>query len=271
MTTVVALLLDAVTQARVAEAIRHVAKPLFCEYLADVRRLVRETYATGGRVGAVILEMRDRTGALTMGVIIQLRERYPDIAVLAYCTPAPGASADIVAAARAGVSGVLLRGYDDAGTAVRSALASAQDDSIVRRVLRELEPVLPPAGRPIVEYAVAHGRAPLTVAQVASALGVHRKTLASRLAAAGLPEPRVVITWARLCLIAHALEDAGVTVERVAANFDFVNPSALRNLCKRHTGLRASDVRRHGGLTCVLCMFGRILSGGVIDEVAPGP
>lgn len=255
MTEVVALILDRAARARIAHATRSVARPVFCEQVGEVWPAVEGAYARGARVGAFIVEARDRDHVPTDALIAQLRERTPAVPVLGYCVSDGTASAEILAMARAGVSGLILRGHDDVGTALRSALATARDDCAARFILRELDPVLPRLARVVVEHCVLHGRTPLTVAGVARALGVHRKTLVLRLAAAGFPQPREVIGWCRLCLAAHALEDHAVSIERIAMDFEFPSATALRNLCKRYTGLRMSEVRQNGGLACVLHLF----------------
>jgi AraC-like DNA-binding protein len=261
VTDIVALMLDRVARARITETVRSIARPVFCDRVADVLRAVEVAYVRGTRVGAVIIESHDEDGASTVPLVAALRERAPAVPVLAYFSLTAAPSADILAVARAGVSGLILRGHDDVGSALRSALATASDDCAARHILRELEPALPRLAHEVVEHCVQHGREPLTVADVAQALGVHRKTLVNRLTAAGLPPPRVVIAWSRLCLVAYALEEATIPIERVAMDFDFPSATALRNMCKRYTGLRPGQVRANGGLACVLHHFKRVLHG----------
>lgn len=263
MADVVALVADRVLRARIAEAARPAGCAVFCERVADVLPAVEAVGARHARVGAIVLEPRDRDGVPCDALVGVLRARLPAAPVLAYCSPPGGVSGtpsdEILRMARAGVSGLLLRGVDDAGAALRHALVVARDDCAARLVMRELEPVLPRPARAVVEHCVLHGREPLTVAGVAAALGVHRKTLVLRLRAAGLPEPRAVLAWIRLCLVAHALDESGVSIERIAMDFGYPSAPALRNLCKRLTGLRLSEIRDGGGLTCVVRLFTRTL------------
>lgn len=259
MADVVALISDRALRARIAEALRGQARAVFCAQLDEVRPAVEAAYARGDGVRAVILEPRDRGGVPTDALATELRVRAPAVPVLAYCAPVDAASGDLLAMARAGVSGLLLRGYDDVGAALRSALASAGDDCAARFILGELRPALPRLARTVVEHCVLHGREPLTVAGVADALGVNRKTLVVRFTAAQLPPPRTVIAWVRLCLVAHALERSGLSIERAAVDFGYPSAPALRNLCKRHTGLRLTEIRENGGLSCVLHLFNQVL------------
>jgi AraC-like DNA-binding protein len=126
-------------------------------------------------------------------------------------------------------------------------------------VLREVRPMLPATVRPIVEHCVLRARTPLTVAGVARALGVHRKTLVNKLRRAGFPGPRAIIGWSRLLLAAHALEDPGRPVERIALDLEFASATAMCNMLRRYTGLRPREVRENGGVACVLHLFTRAL------------
>lgn len=254
MSLIVALMTDRDGRARVAAGARGAAAVRFCATVGDALAA-----ALGPDVGMILVAPRDGAGVPTDGLIATLRHDRPAIPVIAYCAPALDATADIHAAARAGASALLFRGVDDVGMALRSALLSARDDCAAQRVLRELAGLVPDPVRPILEHCLGHARTPLTVHGVARALGVHRKTLVSRLAHAGLPGPRAVIGWSRLLIVAHALEDPGLPVERVALEFEFPSSTALRNILRRYTGLRPAEVRENGGLTCVLHLFRRAL------------
>jgi AraC-like DNA-binding protein len=253
---IVALTLDRKARARIVEGTRGLADVHFCDTVVEVPCVVRR-----GRVAVVILEPRDREGLPTDSLIAALRRDFPPIPVLAYCEATQGASADILAAARAGASGLLLRGHDDVGAALRSALAVAGDNCAARHILQEVNAVLPPTVRLIVEHCLLHGRERLTVSAVARSLGVHRKTLVNRLASANLPGPRTIIGWSRLLLVAHALEELGRPVERVALDFEFPSSAALCSMLKRYTGLRPAEVREQGGLACMLQLFKHSLLG----------
>ena len=270
MSDLVALILDREARARVTAGTRGVARVVFCETVVEVHRAVESAWSGGTRVGAVIVEPRDSAGAPCDALIATLRRRAPAVPVLAYCSPTASGSADILAAARAGVSGLLLRGHDDVGIALRSALASAGDDCAARHIMRELGVVVPAGARPIVEHCVLHARSALTVSGIARALGVHRKTLVNRLAAARLPGPQTVVGWSRLLLVGHALEEPGLPVERIALDFDFPSATALRNMLKRYTGLRPAEVRENGGLSCVLHLAKRALAP-YVEQRASSP
>ena len=45
------------------------------------------------------------------------------------------------------------------------------------------------------------------------------------------------------------------TIDAIAMRLDFPSDTALRNMIKRYTGLRASEVRARGGMQCILEAF----------------
>lgn len=262
---VVVVIRDRVLRARVADGVRDLARPIFCERVGDVWPAIEASARAGRELGACILEPRDADGVATDAFVAALHTRLPAVPVLAYCSPAHTPSADVLAMARAGVSGLILEGYDDARAALRRAIETAATDATARHLLAALGPSLPRSARVMVEFCLLHGREPLSVGVVADALGVDRKTLATRLASAGLPEPRVVIAWSRLCLAMRALEVRAVSIERIALEFGYPSASALRNLCKRYTGRRFTDLRAAGGSSCMVHLFRGALVGGTGD------
>jgi len=61
-------------------------------------------------------------------------------------------------------------------------------------------------------------------------------------------------------MAARLLEDPGRTIEQVALKLDFASGTALRNMFKRYTGLRTTEVRENGGARCLLHAFKRELA-----------
>jgi methylphosphotriester-DNA--protein-cysteine methyltransferase len=70
-------------------------------------------------------------------------------------------------------------------------------------------------------------------------------------------------------MVAHALDQGGMSVERAAMDFGYPSAPALRNLCKRYTGLRWSEVRRHGGLAYLVERFSQTLRRGTACVAKP--
>lgn len=213
----------------------------------------------GGLVGGAVVELRDAEGTPVAPTVRRLREGFPLVPVLAYVSLRTDGR-DLLEVANAGVSALIVSGVDDVGVALRGALASAQDDATARRAMTELAAVVPEPARVVVEYCLAHARQGPTVADVARALGMHRKTLCARLVRAGLPSPQGVIGWCRLLHAAHMMEDVSRPLEHIALQLNFSSAASLRNMLARYTGLRPQEVRQGGGFVCVLRSLRRAIA-----------
>jgi AraC-like DNA-binding protein len=254
---VAVLVRDPVGRARIQDALRGFAQVQLCDREDELFALL-----LNGTAGVVVIDPRDRTGTPTIPFIRTIRERFPNVPTVAYCALTPYTSSDVLALARAGVNDLILRGIDDERVTLRSALASAQDHCVARRALDVLGPSVPAPVHPFLTYCLEHAGAPLSVGDVAKALGVHRKTLVDRLSSAGMPNPSAMIAWCRLLIAARLLEDTR-PVEQVAMLLDFPSGAALRNMLKRYTGLKPSEIRENGGLSCVLHIMKRSLQPAV--------
>jgi AraC-like DNA-binding protein len=211
-------------------------------------------------LAAIIIELRDRSGTSTIPTIRALRTWAPAVPVLGYCGLSKTAGNDIVMAVRAGVSGLIFPGSDNLPEALQTILASAVDDCAAMYVLREIEHLVPRAVLPIIEHCLVNARNSVTVEDVAAALRIQRRTLVNRLAAAGMPVPSALISWSCLLVAARLLEDPRRSVEQIAFGLGYESGSALCHMVKRYTGLRASEVRENGGLSCVVHSFERAVA-----------
>jgi len=137
---------------------------------------------------------------------------------------------------RAGADEVVLRGSDDMRVAFRRVLLQAASARAASEALTLLRKVVPRAGESVLAYCLAQADRPLTVDEMARDLGVHRKTLCNRAAAAGLPSPSTLISWCRLFHAARLLGESGASVERTALVLGFGSGTALRNMLRRYTG-----------------------------------
>lgn len=254
---VAAMLWDAASRARLSDAARGRAHLHLCERPSELLSLVEN-----GLADVVVLEMADPWGVSTLNVVRQIRSGYPSVAVVLYCALTPATSREMLEFAKAGVNELVLKDLDDVRGPLASALTEAVNNRSAMVIFEEIESLVPPNVAPMIRYCLENGRRPLTVEEVASALGVHRKTLVDRLSSAGLPAPSAIISWCRLLVSARMLEDPARTVEQVALLLDFPSSTSMRNMVKRYTGLRTTEVRENGGLRCVLHAFkGELLRG----------
>lgn len=252
---VAALVKDPVSRARLTDALRNEASVRHCERLVEVLALVEQGLAT-----IVVLEHRDYDGNPALPAVRRLRDEYPSVPVVMYLPMTAVASGAVMEYARAGVSQLVFQGMDDFKASLRSAINSALDQVSAVALSAELETLIPPTIVPFLRYCLEHSRRNITVEEVAAAMGVHRKTLVDRLNAARLPSPRAMIGWCRLLMAARMLDDPGRTIEQVALKLDFASGAALRNLFKRYTGLRTTEVRENGGARCLMHALKRELA-----------
>jgi AraC-like DNA-binding protein len=260
---VAALVRDREARARLTDALRLDATIRVCHRLSEVLALV-ET----GLASIVVADHRDYDGSSTLPGIRRIREDFPSIPIVMYVPFSNETSSIVLEYARVGVSQLVFQGVDDLRTPLRGAVNAALDHASALALGAELEALVTPNLQPFLRYCLEHARRDMTVEDAAAAMGVHRKTLVDRLRAARLPSPRAIIGWSRLILAARLLDDPGRTVEQVALMLDFPSGTALRNMFKRYTGLRTSEVRQNGGVRCALHAFKRELEKAAAHERA---
>jgi AraC-like DNA-binding protein len=197
-------------------------------------------------VAAVLVDC-DIPGSGAETLIRAIREGFPTLPVLVTCDLTADHMKRIPTLIRAGADELVVRGVDDVGRALRRVLLHATSARSASEMLVALRNVVPDAAEPILTYCVTHADRPLTVGKMARDLGVHRKTLCNRTAAAGLPTPSTLISWCRLIHAARLLDDPGRSVERAALLLGFGSGTALRNMLRRYTGLRPRELCKRGG------------------------
>jgi AraC-like DNA-binding protein len=252
---VASLVRDPVSRARLIDALRTEASVRYCERLSEVFALVES-----GLASLVVLDHRDFDGSPTLPTVRRLRDEYPSVPIVMYLPMSAVISGAVMDYAKAGVSQLVFQGVDDLKASLRSAVDAALDQVSASALSEELESLVPATIVPFLRYCLEHARRDFTVEEVAAAMGVHRKTLVDRLKAARLPSPRAMIGWCRLLVAARLLDDPGRTVEQVALKLDFPSGAALRNMFKRYTGLKTTEVRENGGVHCMLHAFKRELA-----------
>lgn len=250
MDVVAALVCDTTTRAHLRRSLAGVGRVEFCGRAAELPEIVLQH-----RARVVITDLWDVTGAPTAPAVRRLHSHHSTIPIIAYCAPGPRASVELLAMVHSGISGIVFREVDDPGRVIRSALECAEDRRLAEAVTGAIGPLVPAQGRTFVTYCIEHARAAPTVAEVASSIGVHRKTLVNWMLQAGLPTPRAVTAWSRILLATWLLGDAERSVESVALDLGFGSASELRNMLRRYTGMRPAQLRGRGGFPRVLELF----------------
>ncbi len=189
----------------------------------------------------------------TFGVdrVRRIKQRLPRITVLAYVTMAPDRAHDLFEAGRAGVDGLVLAGEDDAPRSLLARIEGAESRSLAGVIRGSLEGFEDFVGDAVL-LAVSHADERLCSTDLARLLALPRRTVAQRLTRQGFPAPHRLLTWGRLIVAAHMLEDLHRSADRVAAILDFPSGSAFRNTCQRYLHATPGQIRSRGGAPFVV-------------------
>jgi hypothetical protein len=201
---VVALLADDEARQRVHRALGGQMTALTCRTASDIELTV---HAHGA--DCVLVMPWDDSGRPSVPTVRRLRSRFPWLPIAVYCQCEPRTAHEIAALTRAGADTIIISGYDDLGRRLRERLAFAWSQRAATEALAALARWHTPESAPILGYCLHHAAEPLTVGAVAAALSLDRKTLGTRLAAAGLPAPRILIPWCRLLCAGRRLAGRG--------------------------------------------------------------
>lgn len=237
--------------------------------VARAHRTVPELLTTirESDVAIVVVDVVDAEGRSMSSAVEAMRGLQSDLPILGYCRASPTVSSAIPDFVRSGATGLLFRGIDDVGIALRGVFRSARRSVIEARIYREVALSLPGGARPLLRYAIARSGEDASVADAAQSLGVDRKTLLNRLDECGQIGPREFINWIRLALAVGLLEQGGRSAEQVALEVGFPSGTSFRNMLVRYAGKRPSELCESGGLSTMLTLFRARLS----PRSAPAP
>jgi AraC-like DNA-binding protein len=152
------------------------------------------------------------------------------------------------------LDGLIVADLDDAPATLLMHVEKAEARSVAS-VLRPAIAVLKPTVRDAVLAAVTRAHERLTPEAFARLLAVPRRLLTRRLTEAGFPAPHRLLTWGRLIVAAHMLEDVHRSADGVAQVLDFPSGSAFRNTCQRYLHATPQQIRERGGAAYVIKEF----------------
>jgi AraC-like DNA-binding protein len=181
----------------------------------------------------------------------QLKQRLPRLTLVAYISMAADRAHDLFDAGRAGIDGLVLTGHDDAPRPLLALIERAESRSLAGLVRRSLDGI-DPLALDAVLLAVTRAHERLSPQALARLLAQPRRAVTLRLAAEGFPPPQRLITWGRLIVAAHMLEDRHRRADRVASTLDFPSGSAFRNTCQRYLHATPGQIRARGGASYVV-------------------
>ncbi|MEO8563677.1 MAG: helix-turn-helix domain-containing protein [bacterium] len=198
-----------------------------------------------------------------------LKQKLPRLTLVAYVTMALERGHDLFDAGRAGIDGLVLAGEDDAPRPLLAIVEQAEARGLVGLIRRSLEGV-DPVVLDAMLLAVTRAHERLAPTALAKLLAMSRRTATERIVAQGFPAPQRLLTWGRLVVAAHMLEDRHRSADRVANMLDFPSGSAFRNTCQRYLGATPGEIRAEGGASYVMrSLLEQVRSGTASLEEEP--
>ena len=243
---VIATLLPSATHLRrLRTAIRDRHELIVCE---DWGALQRE--CTRQPVRVAIVDIFSAPGASPERVR-QLKLRLPRLTLLAYVAFTPERARDLFEAGRGGVDGLILADRDDAPRLLLAAVEAASSRSLGAAMRRSLDGMEPTA-REALLLAITRAHERLSPEGLARLLALPRRTVSQHLSTAGFPPPQRLLTWGRLIVAAHLLEEEHRSADRVASSLGFPSGSAFRNTCQRYVHATPREIRARGGAAYIV-------------------
>ncbi len=245
MSVIAALLPNPTRQARLRSAVRSGHTVTVCDDWVALTRACEEQ-----PVYLAVLDLF-AFGAMALEPLRHLKRRFPRLATVAYVACPPERARDLFDAGRAGVDALVIADRDDEPSVMSDILERAAARSIATLVRDRLSHVRPTA-RDAALVAVTRAHARLTTESLARSVALSRRMLAKQLERATLPSPQRLLTWGRLVVAAHMLEDPNRSADGVALALHFPSGSAFRNTCQRYLHATPSEIRQAGGADMVI-------------------
>lgn len=247
--TVVACAVTPTQRSRLIDALRGRAALRFRATFAELLETLKESTDP---IDAVVLPARDADGQDASRIVREVAAGRPRTAIVVWCDARSEHSVEIRSLAVAGAHQFLFLGMEDYGVSLRAVLDLAKRQCGAEWVMERLSRVVPSLLHPMLEATLARPDAIRSLPDLASAIGVHRKTLFNHCRRVGFLAPAELIAWARLAMVAYMLETTPCTIERIAIELGYASDTALRNTIKRYTGQRAGEIRAAGGVDPVI-------------------
>ncbi len=206
-------------------------------------------------------------GDMSLEPLRQLKRRFPRLTTIAYVASSPERAHDLFDAGRAGVDALIVVDRDDEPARLASIVEQAEARSVATRIRDALADARPTV-RDAVLVAVTRAHERLSTEQLSETISLSRRVLAKHLDEAALPSPQRLLTWGRLVVAAHLLEDPHRSADGIAQALHFPSGSAFRNTCQRYLQSTPSEIRQRGGAEFVIDAMLRDRESGADDSSA---
>lgn len=234
-------------------ALRAVVDVRFTSGLTELVRLGAPTVAVGGLLyfdGSYDYMAADHW----IAQVRQLRTLWASLPLIGYMPVTATAVRQGLAAVRAGVDELALRGTDPLPQVITRLLTipgrRERTAEIVRHVLEAAGP-LPDGALRLLQYCIEHATDRLSIERIAADMGVSRRTLGNRLKDTPLPSPEPLIMWTRLLVAAWLLRDPHRSINQTARSLGFQELSGFRSLAMSYLRQPATSLREPGSIARV--------------------
>lgn len=178
--------------------------------------------------------------------LIKIRSELPAVLVAVYTALRPSVVSHIVRLAHHGIQDVVISGTDDSKSRFDELIERSTSASLTLGVMHVLSGHLrrvPDGLAAAVGEMFESPRRIRSVAQLAAAGAMTRRSLYRHLSAAGIESPRLLVASARVVRAAHMLAGSDLSVSEVSRSLGFSKPEAMTEQIKSVLGLRPRDLR----------------------------
>jgi AraC-like DNA-binding protein len=195
-----------------------------------------------------------------------VRERFPNIPVVAVASPGVSSMQAVVRLSQLGVSDLLDANEGLLVDDVRAALSKVYSEATAQRVWRAVTDEFARRGDrcpedivTMLRRALRQAHEHLPASKLAALMQMHERTLRKYCEGRHLPSPQIIAGWSRLLLAALYLDEPGRTIAGVADLLGYPTPGALRKQILRYTQRSPRDLRLQGALSTVVQLLHRTL------------
>lgn len=202
-----------------------------------------------------------------------VRERFPNIPVVAVASPGVSSMQAVVRLSQLGVSDLLDANEGLRVNDVRAALSKVYSEATAQRVWHAVTDEFARHGDrcpddivTMLRRSLRHAHEHLPASKLAALMQMHERSLRKYCEGRRLPSPQIIAGWSRLLLAALYLDEPGRTIAGVADLLGYPTPGALRKQILRYTQRSPRDLRLQGALSAVVQLLHRAL-----QAPAPAP